>query len=196
MDRRHFCIASAAAAVWLGADRACAVEAALPGPPVIELDKVLYDSRYPGSGAFGAAAVRACLPAFAFPGDVTTLWRQILRPSWAAGGGSIAGMTTAAGLFCLEQLAKDHWMRVVLRIEHWRPLSGMIAHRVTAAEPTLNRVCSALSGAPDWPARSFALLSGCPRAKNQARVTRVVSGADRERYPSADAELVSWIIAA
>ena len=48
--------------------------------------------------------------------------------AWATGGGAIAGMTTAAGLFCLEELAKDYWMRIVLRIEHRRPLEP-IAHQ-------------------------------------------------------------------
>jgi hypothetical protein len=195
MDRRRFCIASAAAAVCLGADHGFSAGKLPPGP-AIGLDQVLFDSRHPASSAFGTAAAGAGWRAVAFPGDVSALWRETLLPLWAAGGGAIAGMTTAAGLFCLEQLAKDYWMRVVLRIEHRRPLPGMLAHRVTAAEPTLARACAALSCAPDWPARSFGLLRDCVRSKNQTRLSRVVSGVDRGRYSIAGSELVSWIIAA
>jgi hypothetical protein len=195
MDRRHFCIASAAAVACLGADPGVSAAERPPGP-AIALDQVLFDSRHPASSAFGTAAARAGWRAVAFPGDVTAMWRQTLLPLWAAGGGAIAGMTTAVGLFCLEQLAKDYWMRVVLHIEHRRPLPGMLVHRVTAAEPTLTRACAALADAPDWPARSFGLLRCSVRSKNQPRISRVVSCADRGRYSIADSELVSWIIAA
>jgi hypothetical protein len=195
MDRRHFCIASTASVVCLGADHGVSAAERPPGP-AIALDRVLFDSRHPGSAAFGTAAARAGWRAVAFAGDVTAMWRETLLPSWATGGGAIAGMTTAAGLFCLEQLAKDYWMRVVLRIEHRYPHPGMLAHRVTAAEPTLTRACAALSYAPEWPAGVFGLLRGCVRSKNQPRVSRVVSGADRGRYSITGSELVSWIIAA
>jgi hypothetical protein len=195
MDRRHFCIAGVASMACLGADPGASV-AERPTGPAIALDQVLFDSRHPGSSAFGTAAVRAGMRTAAFPGDVTAMWRETLLPLWAAGGGAIAGMTTAAGLFCLEEQAKDHWMRVVLRIEHRRPLPGMLAHRVSAAEPMLGRACAALTDAPDWPARSFDLLRGCLRSKNQPRLSRVVSCADRGRYSITGSDLVSWIIAA
>jgi hypothetical protein len=195
MDRRHFCIAGAASVVCLGSEHGVPAAERPPGP-VIALDQVLFDSRHPGSRAFGTAAARAGGRAVAFPGDVTAMWRQTLLPLWAAGGGAIAGMTTAAGLFCLEELAKDYWMRVVLRIEHRCPYPGRLAHRVTAAEPMVGRACAALSCAPDWPARSFGLLRGCVRAKNQPRVSRAVSCADRGRYSIAGSDLVSWIITA
>jgi DNA-binding transcriptional LysR family regulator len=194
MDRRHFCLAGAASVVCLGADHGLPAAERPPGP-AIALDQVLFDSRHPGSRAFGTAAARAGWGAVAFPGDVTAMWRQILLPLWAAGGGAIAGMTTAAGLFCLEELAKGHWMRVVLRLEHRHPLPGMLVHRVTAAEPMLGRACAALSCAPDWPARSFDLLRDCVRSKNQPRISRVVSGTDPGGYSVTGSELVSWIIA-
>jgi hypothetical protein len=72
----------------------------------------------------------------------------------------------------------------------------MLAHRVIAAEPMLTRACAALANAPDWPVRSFDLLRGCVRSKNQPQVSRVVSCTDRGRYSIAGSELVSWIIAA
>jgi hypothetical protein len=157
------------------------------------LDQVLFDSRHPDSHEFGAAAAQAGRRVAAFPGDITPVWRQMLLPLWAAGGGAVAGMTTPAALLCLEQQAKDHWMRVVLRIEHRRGQSGILMHRVTATEPILTLACAALEDAPDWPGRSFALLRACVRSKNQPRLSRVVSYADPHGF--ADMELVSWIIA-
>jgi hypothetical protein len=195
MDRRRFCVASAAAVFWVGADHDLSQAQRPPGSP-IALDQVLFDSRHPDGSAFGAAAAQTGRRAVGFPGDVTPIWRQTLLPLWAAGGAAIAGMTTPAALFALEQQAKDHWMRVVLRIEHRRARSGVLSHRVTAAEPMLTRACATLDDAPDWPARSFSLLRACERSRNQARLSRVASGADPGRPRLADLELVSWIIAA
>src|SRR5260221_7420400 len=94
MDRRRFCIASAASVVCLGAEHGVSAAERPPGP-AIALDQVLFDSRHPGSGAFGTAAVRAGWRAVAFPGDVTAMWRGNLPPLWAAGGGGPAPPTTA-----------------------------------------------------------------------------------------------------
>ena len=114
MDRRTFCLGSAAAAACWQADRAFAV----PNPgPAIALDQIVFDSRYAECRSFAAAARGFGHAALAFEGDVTALWYYHLRPRWAAGGGAIAGMTTSSSLFCLEQLAKDHWRRVVFRVD-------------------------------------------------------------------------------
>ena len=169
------------------------------------LDQVVFDTRYFGSRAFGEAAARAGRVAVGFPGDVTALWQRSLLPAWAAGACAVAGMTTPSALFCLEQLAKDHWMRVVLRVEHRRRLCGSLEHGVTAAEPMVTRLCAALSATPDaidrvvaadWPARWFGALSGYQRSKNQPLVTHVVAGADHGRFSSVVPDLVSWVIAA
>jgi hypothetical protein len=195
MDRRRFCVASAAAAFCVGAEHEISAAQRPPATP-IALDRVLFDSRHPESCAFGSAAARAGWCALGFSGDVTPIWRQTLLPLWAVGGGAIAGMTTPEALFCLDQQAKDHWMRVVLRIEHRPVPSGVPVHRVTAAEPMLTRACAALDDAPDWPARSFSLLRTCVRSRNQPRISRIASCPDRGRDSFADLELVSWIIAA
>ncbi|MEP6885628.1 MAG: hypothetical protein ABJC66_12855 [Gammaproteobacteria bacterium] len=126
MDRRTFCLGSAAVAVCGCADGAFA--AAYPGAEysgaAIALDLVLFDSRYAECRSFAAVAKHSGHATVAFQGDVTRLWYDTLRPRWAAGGGMIAGMTSPSSLFCLEQLAKDHWRRVVMRIEHRRSLGG------------------------------------------------------------------------
>ncbi len=91
--------------------------AAGPGAP-ITLDLVLFDARFIECRSFAAAARRLGRQTVAFDGDITRVWHDTLRPRWAAGCGAIGGITTPSGLFCLEQLAKDHWRRVLVRIEH------------------------------------------------------------------------------
>jgi hypothetical protein len=170
----------------------------------IALDTILFDSRFASSRAFGAAAKSAGWETTALQGDVTGVWRHHLRPHWA-GGRAIAGMTTASSLFCLEQLAKDHWMRVVVRVEHRGSPPGTLAHRVTAAQPMLSRTCDALMNARDWrghdwpghewpghewpghewpghewpghewPHQLIGVLTSCVRAKDQPRLTRLAS---------------------
>jgi hypothetical protein len=123
MDRRKFCISSAAVAAGLAA------EIALPSAPV-PLHKVIFDSRFAAGRAFAVAAAGAGRTTAAIRGDVTALWFDDLRLRWATPGGAIAGMTTLRSLFCLEQLAKDHWMRVMVRAEHARTDAAANAQRV------------------------------------------------------------------
>ena len=83
----------------------------------MQLDRVVYDSRFAQSRLFGAVNAGAGYRTAGFRGDITALWFKDLGPAWAAGGGAVAGMTTEPRSFCLEQLAKDHWKRVVLRVD-------------------------------------------------------------------------------
>ena len=108
MDRREFCLAGAVMATSF------AVAGSLPASPII-FDAVIFDSRFPIACNFGAAACRRGQKALAIQGDVTALWRDDLRIRWAAGAAAISGMTTERSLFCLEQLAKDQWLRVMSR---------------------------------------------------------------------------------
>jgi hypothetical protein len=108
MDRREFCLAGAVMAASFTVARS------LRASPIL-LDVVIFDSRFPLACNFGAAAYRKGQKTLAIQGDVTTLWRDDLRLRWAAGAAAIGGMTTERSLFCLEQLAKDHWLRVKTR---------------------------------------------------------------------------------
>src|SRR5271169_4992659 len=148
MDRRIFCLGSAAAAVCRPDGSAFA---GASSGRAIALDRVVFDSRYAECRSFAAAARRCGHEPIAFDGDVTPLWHE-LRRQWAAGVAGIAGMTSPPSLFCLEQLAKDHWRRVVIRIEHRRSPAGIANHRVTATLPMLTRTGAALD-TPAWPSR-------------------------------------------
>ncbi len=136
MNRRKFCIAGAATAVSLGgggkfwssirsADRALSLPAYAIATARVEA--AIFDTRFSPSRAFGAAAARSGRRTVGFAGDVTALWFHDLGPGWRRGRGAVAGMTTLPALFCLEQLAKDHWMRVKVRIGHPAATAGIPA---------------------------------------------------------------------
>jgi hypothetical protein len=192
MDRRTFCLTGVA--VLSGAAPAIASERAVPAPG-ISFYKFVYDRRYPAGRAFGAAAenARSTAGTVAIDGDVTALWSRDLRLQWAAGGGAIAGMATLRSLFCLEQLAKDHWRRTVIRVEHHMPDNDRIVHRMTAPEPMMDRMQSTLL-AVDWPAKLPAALTTCRPAGDAPRTTRVLGPACEDRAAMLHEPLVSFVI--
>jgi hypothetical protein len=198
MDRRRFCVSSAAAAIS-GAAAALArplaagqVIPAIPAPaPNLPLYKFIYDRRYPAARAFGAAANG--MRTAAIDGDITALWSRDLWAQWSAGAGAIAGMTTARSLFCLEQLAKDHWMRVVIRTEH-AVAAHEAAHWVTASAPVIARMKSVLT-AENWPARMPAALQACQDEDGAPRVTCVIESKGSYDWAVTDEKLVSFVIA-
>jgi hypothetical protein len=196
MDRREFCVSSAAAAI-----SGAAAGLSLVAPPAsssssIRLYKFIYDRRYPAGRAFGTAAEYADTTAglAAIDGDITSLWSRDLRLHWSAGGGAIAGMTTARTLFCLEQLAQNHWMRVVIRAEHRRTEGRTIAHRLTASVPVIARMRAALT-AEDWPVRIPAALTACRGTDAAPRMTCEIAPARDRRSAMTDETLVSFVIA-
>jgi hypothetical protein len=137
MNRRKFCMSSAAAAISGAAAgyTAHAWAASLPAAsmPGVRLYKYIYDRRFSAGRAFGAAAKRVFSTegTVGIAGDITALWSRDLRLRWLHGDGAIAGMTTARTLFCLEQLAKDYRMRVAARCEHAIRDGGETTHLVS-----------------------------------------------------------------
>lgn len=51
-------------------------------------------------------------------GDVTRFWYDELQPVWRQQRMAVAGTTASDVLFCLEQLARDHQLRVLWREQH------------------------------------------------------------------------------
>jgi hypothetical protein len=204
MNRRRFCLSSVAATIsgaaaglaCLPADGQSASVTPAASSPGVRLYKFIYDCRYPAGRAFGVAAehARSTAGSVAIGGDITVLWSRDLRPQWSTGGGAIAGLTTARTLFCLEQLAKDHWMRVVIRAEHAISEGHEIAHRLTAPEPMMARMRSALV-AEEWPAKMPAALTTCQGEGGAPRLTRVVGSTCGRRWAMTDEKLVSFVIA-
>jgi hypothetical protein len=127
MHRRHFCVSGAALAAGLAAARALPTATGLIGRPPAAgaaLYKVIFDTRFAASRDFGMAAACAGRITAGIRGDVTALWCDDIQRQWTASRAPIAGMTTMSSFFCLQQLAKDHWMRAVVTAEHRQPCAG------------------------------------------------------------------------
>src|SRR5580658_560711 len=200
MNRRKFCLTSVAAAISGAAGGLTCVPAAAQAAPTaalssIQFYKFIYDRRYSAGRAFGAAALdaRSSAGIAAIVGDMTALWSRDLRLRWSAGGGAIAGMTTARTLLCLEQLARDHGMRVVIRAEHAISEGHEIAHRLSASETMIARLKSALA-AEDWPAKMPAVLTARQGADRSPRITCVMGSTSERRFTVTGDELVSFVI--
>ncbi len=123
MNRRRFFASGAAAAAAVMVTGRALPSAVRPNglATSASLYKVVFDTRFPASREFGAAASYAGRSTAAIQGDITALWFEDLRVQWALARGAIAGMTTLPSFYCLQELAKDHWMRVVVSAEHGRP---------------------------------------------------------------------------
>jgi len=103
--------AAATGALSLRASAAASRQSSLP----IEL--FVFDSRFADARAAAARRTANGVEAAAFDGDLTQLWYQRLDLRWRRAPMTLAGVTTAGGLFVLETLANDRGMRVVERVE-------------------------------------------------------------------------------
>jgi hypothetical protein len=122
MNRREFVFASfttaGTAAFVLSRVQADAPLPLIPIPKgVPALFAVIFDQRFAAARTFASAAAWRGNRIFGYSGDLTSVWLQEIEPRWAARAGALAGISTPTALFCLEQLAAQHWLRVVTRIE-------------------------------------------------------------------------------
>jgi len=121
MKRREFVFAGVTAA----GTAACALSAVQTATLPAVLDRaherpwfaVIFDERFAAAHAFAQAAAWRGHKVFGYRGDLTAVWQREIEPHWSRRAGALAGMSTAPGLFCLEQLAAQHWLRVVTRSE-------------------------------------------------------------------------------
>ena len=167
-----------------------------PGPGSLRPFRVLFDERYEACRSFAASARRLGCGTQSIAGDVTAVWFNDLEASWARGEGTMFGMTTRSSLFCLEQLASNHWMRVTARIEHRAEPQGAVRHQLHSPEPTLQQAASVLATDADWPARLAApLLEGLRDARGERRAASIV--VTNSSVPDASrVSLVTWTISA
>ena len=76
---------------------------------------VVFDERFTKSRALAREIAGPSTPLATIRGDVTALWYHDLYFAWQKRPERIAGVTTAASLFCLEMLARDAGLRVTRR---------------------------------------------------------------------------------
>jgi hypothetical protein len=176
----------ASAAVSAFAATGVAGAALAAEPTSLQLQAVIYDSRFDEARAFAAAAARLGRPVRAINGDVTRLWFEELQPAWAKAPAPIGGLTSVDALFCLERLAWDHGMRTVLRGEHAPTVRGETRHQVYGgAAPELIASELELAGG-QWPQRLAEMLARRPVGSRRPDAASTLGGSSG---------LVSWVIA-
>lgn len=106
-------VASAAATGGLSLQASAAGSRASSRP--IEL--FVFDRRFADAREAAERLAANGVETAAFDGDLTALWYDRLDLCWRATPMTLAGVTTASGLFVLETLANDRGMRVVERTE-------------------------------------------------------------------------------
>jgi hypothetical protein len=89
--------------------------------------KVILDQRVVKAIPTGHELSRLGLVVSSIGGDVTKLWYDDLYPRWRESPVVVAGVTAHGPLFCLERLAWDFGMRVVMRADHRRLAAGTFA---------------------------------------------------------------------
>jgi hypothetical protein len=117
--------------------------------PRIPLHAVVLDERFAEAARFGASARLHGMATRAVHGDVTDFWYGELYPLWKQRAVPIAGLTAYAALFCLEQLAWDHRMRVIYRGAHTRRADGRVDHVLAGPRPVVGSIGPGI--ACDWP---------------------------------------------
>jgi len=178
---------TAALAVWVGPERAVARQ------PRVPLHAVLLDERFPEALLLGAGARRHGLSTRNLQADVTDVWYGELYPLWKERAVPVAGLTTYAALFCLEQLAWDHRMRVVYRGAHIRRAEGQLEHALAGPRALVDAIRSAPSRG--WPAElaaAIALVESRGGWSGLAPVPPRHTKPVREGAPT----LYSWVIGA
>ncbi|HEY4645307.1 MAG TPA: hypothetical protein VIH25_03405 [Steroidobacteraceae bacterium] len=155
--------------------------------------RIVVDSRFSASAPLARAANRKGLAVSTITGDVTKLWYDDLYHRWRRGAAPIAGLTDPTALFCLEQIAWDVGMRVLLRIEHARVSGSLIEHRVTAPAGLLSHARALGQTSAPWSSDAARLVLEFPARTvrgDQASLTVESRFADS----SDPAFLVSWVI--
>jgi hypothetical protein len=163
------------------------------GEPVA-LYKAVYDTRFAASRAFGERmTARRIATAATTTGDITGLWFDTLYPQWQKGVAAIAGLTARGPLFCLEQLASDHGMRVVFRAQHSWSSAGAVRHDIEGVGIAVEAVRRVATDG-DWVSVVSDVIGRYPRTAAPNASVQVQTARPALQVPE-DEVLYSWIIA-
>src|SRR5881394_394123 len=178
-SRREFLEIGIAASTWPLATHAARAaglgeisSAELRREPV-PLYKVIYDTRFPQSVAFGRRAAALGVDAHAIEGDMTRLWFDDVYHRWKQAPAAIAGLTAHGPLFCFERLAWEQGLRVVFRAEHGCDAAGALART-------------------DWSAAMAEVVTQCPSGKAELDSIEIASPGAAGTL--ATEPLYSWVI--
>lgn len=161
---------------------------------VLPLYIALYDKRFGASQAFGERmAVRGVATTGLSTGDITALWFNDLYHRWMKEPVAIAGLTARGPLFCLEQLARDHGMRVVYRARHMIIDDGSVLHEVEGPSGVVDLV-QRIAVKDSWATDLGDVISRYPH-ENTSRARVLVHTPGATVSAPRDEPLFSWVIA-
>jgi hypothetical protein len=193
--RRTFIRIAASAAVPASVSLRAAASAGT-SKPRREPEAVIVDADHAAARSFGdrfSAQGSAVLSIH--EGDVTASWLGHIRPMWSQRRATIAGLTTPAALFCLEQLAWPHGLRVVFHAEHILLADGSLSHQVQRDPQMARLTASNLQRAGTrWPVRLAEAMA--MRGATSSRRPGPSMAALHPQLPAGATLLTSWIIAA
>lgn len=195
-NRRDFLQGATLAAVPLVSSLPPDAVAGTDGP-VPRFHAVLVDPRHAESLSFGARlAARGATVKSVREGDITPLWLDDIGPAWREAPVAIAGLTRPPVLFCLEQLAWAHGLRVVFHAEHVIQADSAPGHSLhrRSERPGMPDVDGILTRGPLWPAQVADLVAAQGRLTNPPPAGPSLA-ALQPRLPRGAELLTSWIIA-
>jgi hypothetical protein len=155
--------------------------------------RVIFDRTVEDGRLFAQRAARIGAAVVGIENDVAELWYDELRPRLQQGLVPLAGLTTPATLFCLQQLASNHWMKVRFRAEHHVASAELLEHRLQGSEELVQRARDLLPPYADWRTQMADLVTRCPVGTTTMAQCTLRTRADSER---SEHSLVSWIITA
>lgn len=151
---------------------------------------VIVDPRHAQSLQFGTRlASRGVRPAALSDGDVTGLWLADIEPAWRKAPVSLTGLTRLDTLFCLEQLAWSHGLRVSFHAEHVLDEAHATAHALHRAD-----IGSSLSRGLWWPTAAADLVLAQAASRAGHGLGPSLASLSPTLPGGADV-LASWIIA-
>lgn len=157
----------------------------------VKLKAILSDARFPASSEFGTQAAAMGIPHLISRGDITAVWQKHLDPIWREGTASVMGLTTQEQLFCLERLAWDRGMKVLMRVEHDDSGDGALTHKIVAPPLLAEKAAFAVRSERYWPTDLAALLTSCPSSHLSGNcASRVIPSKGK-----LSDQLVTWVIA-
>ncbi|MDV7212898.1 hypothetical protein [Azotobacter beijerinckii] len=150
---------------------------------------VLADRRFRAGELFARQAEAHGLPVESIGDDFSRFWAERLHGRWQNLPLGLAGLTTFGPFICLQQLARDHGMKMLYQGKH-RTLDNRLSEHVLQGPAHL---VEAVSGgrAGEWPLGFAQSLAGSAHAGAACTKTLCVPMAGT---PEDGVPLYSWLI--
>lgn len=162
------------------------------------LYKIFFDERFAACTIFAEELKLRGRTPDPIRGDITDVWFNDLYYRWKQQPVAIAGLTAPGPIFCLEMLARDAGMRVVMRADHRlstqiHGTDASMVHEISAPGNVVAEAEALQSSGESWPARMAEIVMRFPA---QCEPQRAAKFAAEVPIGSGNTDhLVTWVIA-